>query len=95
MHCFAAAREFGTQRWKNVRVVAVPTVRPNWALAFLRDSGMKAGVSFDQKMLRESFKFTTDPPYAVAVENGYQLEAFSYFDEKEPVARLKQLGWIE
>jgi hypothetical protein len=94
MHCFAGARALGTEHWKNVRVVAVPTVNPNWSLAFLRDTKFRAGVSYDQKVLREHFHFT-DPPYAVAIEDGFQLEAFPFFDEKEPVARLKQLGWLE
>jgi len=31
----------------------------------------------------------------VAIENGFQVEAFAFFDEKEPLGRLKQLGWIE
>jgi len=95
MHCFAAARQFGAQHWKNVRIVAVPTVNPKWSAGFLRDSGLSAGVCVDQQMLRDHFKFSTDPPYAVAIENGFQLEAFAFFDEKEPLGRLKQLGWIE
>lgn len=94
MHCFAGAKALAAQRWKDVKVVAVPTVNPHWAIAFLRDTGLRAGVSFDVKLLREAFQFT-DPPYAVAVENGRQAQAFAFFDDKEPVAGLKALGWVE
>ncbi len=93
MHCFAAAKSFGAQQWNDVKIVAVPTVNPQFAVNFLGDTGLRAGVSFDQKLLREKFKFT-DPPYAVALENGRQLQAFAFFDEKEPVATLKSLGWV-
>jgi uncharacterized membrane protein YphA (DoxX/SURF4 family) len=94
MHCFAGAKGLAGLKWKDVKVVAVPTVNPHWALGFLRDTGLRAGVSFDVKLLRESFKFT-DPPYGVAIENGRQAQAFTFFDEKEPVSGLKALGWAE
>lgn len=94
MHCFSAAKRMGELKWKDVRVVAVPTVNPHWALGFLRDTGLRAGVSFDQKKLREAFKFT-DPPYGVAIERGHQVMAFTFFDEKEPVDGLKGLGWVD
>jgi hypothetical protein len=94
MHCFDGAKAMSAYRWRNVKVVVVPTRNPHWAIAFLRDTGLKAGVSFDQKPLREVFQFT-DPPYGVAVENGRQAQAFSFFDAQEPVTGLKALGWLE
>lgn len=94
MHCFAGAKALSEQKWKGVTVVAVPTVNPHWAIGFLRDTGLRAGVSFDVKLLRETFQFT-DPPYAVAIEHGRQARAFAFFDEKEPVAGLKAMGWLE
>jgi hypothetical protein len=94
MHCFAGAKAMSGYKWKDVKVVVVPTVNPHWAIAFLRDTGLKAGVSFDQKVLRGVFQFT-DPPYGVAIERGRQVQAFAFFDEKEPVTGLKALGWVE
>lgn len=94
MHCFAGAKAMAGYTWKDVKVVVVPTVNPHWTIGFLRDTGLRAGVSFDAGKLREVFKFT-DPPYGVAIENGIQQRAFAFFDEKEPTAGLRALGWIE
>jgi len=94
MHCFSAAKALSTEQWNGVKVVVVPTVNPHWAISFLRDTGLRAGVSFDVKPLREKFQFT-DPPFAVAIEDGRQLKAFPFFDEKEPIATLRSLGWLK
>lgn len=94
MHCFAEAKVLSEQKWRGVTVVAAPTVNPHWAAGFLRDTGLRAGVSLDVKLLRQTFKFT-DPPYAVAIEHGRQVRAFTFFDEKEAVAGLKEMGWVE
>jgi uncharacterized membrane protein YphA (DoxX/SURF4 family) len=98
MHCFAAAKDFSTYRWKSgielVSVVSVPIVRPEWGAIFLKRTGFNSRLTPDQKVLREAFKFT-DPPYAVTLENGRLLKALPFFDDSEPRTTLKAMGWIE
>ncbi|WP_321477735.1 MauE/DoxX family redox-associated membrane protein [uncultured Paludibaculum sp.] len=94
MHCFAAAQQMSKYGWTDVKVIVVPTVHPQWSESFLKDTGLKAGVSPDVKVLRQTFAFSTDPPYGVALERGRQVAAFPFFDDKDPVAGLKKLGWL-
>jgi uncharacterized membrane protein YphA (DoxX/SURF4 family) len=94
-HCYAAAKDFATYRWKTeVQLVATPTTQPQWGAGFLKRTGFNARLSLDAKVLRESFRFT-DPPYAVALEDGRLKQALLYFDDVEPRKSLKALGWIE
>ncbi len=92
-HCLFSARKISKWEWQNVRVVAVSTVNPQWTDYFLKSSGLLVPASNDPKPLREVFSFT-DPPYAVAIEHGRQVKAFPVFDEKEPEATLRELGWL-
>ncbi|MCX7603845.1 MAG: DoxX family membrane protein [Bryobacteraceae bacterium] len=92
-HCFQSAKELATLDWNGARVVVVPTVNPQWATAFLRDTGLRAGVSFDVMKLRQTFRFT-DPPYAVALEDGRVRKEFTFAGGEDAPAALRQLGWI-
>ena len=95
MHCYAGAQRMSKYAWKGeVKVLAVPTVNPQWAGSFLKDTGLPALVSKDIKALRDVFPFT-DPPYGVALDRGRQVAALPFFDEKEPVTALRQLGWVQ
>jgi uncharacterized membrane protein YphA (DoxX/SURF4 family) len=94
MHCFQGAKELGSYSWKDVRVVVAPTVNPHWALAFLRDTGLRAGVTFEAARLRETFRFG-DPPYGVAIENGRVLATFTFAEGENVADILKKAGWIE
>lgn len=94
MHCFAGAQRMSKYAWKGeVKVLAIPTVNPQWAGSFLKDTGLQALVSKDVKPLREVFPFT-DPPYGVALEGGRQVAALPFFDDKEPLTALQKLGWV-
>ncbi len=94
-HCYAAAKDFATYRWKTgVQLVATPTTQPQWGAVFLKRTGFNARLTFDTKPLREAFRFT-DPPYAVALEEGRLKQALRFFDDVEPRQSLKALGWIE
>jgi hypothetical protein len=92
-HCFDAAKKMSTHAWNNVQVVSIPTRVPQFAPQFLNDTGLKALITEDTDLLRKTFTFT-DPPYGIALENGVQQAAFIIFDEKEPEASLKSMGWI-
>jgi uncharacterized membrane protein YphA (DoxX/SURF4 family) len=95
MHCYNAAKEFATYKWKGgVQLVATPTTQPQWGAFFLKRTGFNARLTLDAKLLREAFRFT-DPPYAVALEEGRLKKAMPYFDDVEPRKSLRALGWIE
>jgi len=94
-HCYAAAKDFATYRWKpGVQLVATPTTQPQWGAVFLKRTGFNARLTLDAQALRGAFRFT-DPPYAVALEDGRLKQALRYFDDVEPRQSLKALGWIE
>ena len=75
-HCLHVARRMSRWDWASTRVIALPTTQPQFAAAFLSDSGLKAGTSPDAATLRQTFRFT-DPPYAVALIAGRQASAFN------------------
>lgn len=93
-HCLFAAKELAGFHWKNIRIIAVPTARPEFAGQFLADTGLKAALSTDAAKLRQSFSFG-DPPYAVALENGRQILAITVFEGEPLRAALKRAGFIE
>lgn len=94
MHCDAAARRMAKYNWKDTKVIAIPTRVPQFAAAFLHDTGLKAGTSLDVQLLRQTFKFV-DPPYGVALHNGRQKAAVANFDESEPAKTLRSIGFVE
>jgi len=93
MHCFQAAQAMSKHAWQ-AKVVAVPTRVPQFAQGFLNDTGLNAPISSDVELLKKTFPFG-DPPYAVALENGRQKAAFAIFDDRQPTAALKEIGFIE
>jgi uncharacterized membrane protein YphA (DoxX/SURF4 family) len=94
MHCFHAAQRLSRYHWKGVRVVGVPTRLPQFSAQFQKDTGWSAPVTTDVDLLRKTFTFT-DPPYGVALEVGRQRAAFVAFDETEPEAGLRAIGWLD
>jgi uncharacterized membrane protein YphA (DoxX/SURF4 family) len=93
-HCYQAAKTMSTFNWMDTKVVAIPTVNPQFGPGFLKDTGLKAGLSGDVAMLKKVFPFG-DPPYGVALENGRQKESFPYFEGDRPAAGLRKLGFIQ
>ncbi len=94
LHCDAAARRMAKLNWKNTKVIAIPTHDPQFAAAFLRDTGLQAATSYDMAPLRAVFKFV-DPPYGVALEHGRQKAAIATFEQNEPAATLRKIGFVE
>jgi hypothetical protein len=72
----------------------VPTTQPQFAPDFLHDTGLKAGISNDLALLKKTFPFD-DPPAGTALEEGRQKEGVTRFEEPEPVATLKRLGFAK
>lgn len=93
-HCADASKRFATHQWGNTKVVALPIGQKDFAPGFLTNTGMKADLSYDVAPLRQVFPFQ-DPPYAVALENGRAKATLNRFDEAEPAATLRQLGFIQ
>lgn len=95
MHCDAAARFMAKFDWGNTRVIAIPTTQPQFAPAFLHDTGLKAGTSLETEKLRKVFKFV-DPPYGVALIDGREIAAFgeAQFNVPLPKAQLEKIGFV-
>lgn len=93
-HCYQAAVTMSKHNWKDTKLIAIPTRVPQFAKGFLKMTQFKAEISSDFEPLKKVFPFG-DPPYGVALENGRQKAALAIFDENQPAATLRQLGFIE
>jgi uncharacterized membrane protein YphA (DoxX/SURF4 family) len=93
-HCDEAARVMAGHNWGATKLIAMPTRQPQFAVEFVQSTGFRAGISNDVEMLRQTFQFV-DPPFAIALENGYQKAMLTRFDAEEPAASLRQLGFIQ
>ena len=97
MHCDAASRFMSKLNWGDTKVVAIPTVNPQWAGSFLSDTGFKqAGTCLETEKLRKAFQFV-DPPYGVALVDGQVKETFTQAQFTEPLPRpdLQKLGFVK
>ena len=96
MHCDAASRFMSKLNWGDTKIVTVPTHDPQFAAAFLRDTGLKASTSFDTDQLRKAFSFT-DPPFGVALVDGRVKETFAQMQFSAPLPEpdLKKLGFVQ
>ncbi len=93
-HCDEAARALAKHSWGATKLIAVPTRQPQFAVEFVQSTGLKAGISNDAERLRRTFQFV-DPPFAIALDNGYQKAMLTRFDDEEPAATLRELGFIQ
>ncbi len=96
MHCDAASKFMSKLNWGDTRIVAVPTVNPQWAQSFLHDTGLKAETSLETDKLRKAFAFI-DPPFGVALEDGHVKETFgqAQFYPPLPQPDLRKLGFVK
>ncbi len=93
-HCTAAAKRMAALNWKDTKVVGVATVQPQFAEEFMQSTGLKGVVSRDLAVLKGAFPFG-DTPAAVALENGRQKAELTRFDEEEPAATLRKIGFVQ
>jgi len=94
MHCFDAAKAMSQFHWGATTVVAIPVDMPQFAGQFLEQTGLRAVVSSDFDQLKTVFGYTAYP-FGVAVENGREKAPVSEFENSEPAATLKRLGFID
>ncbi|MCU1329679.1 MAG: DoxX family protein [Bryobacterales bacterium] len=95
MHCLEAGRKLAAMNWGDTRFVGVATENPQFGGWFLGKAGLtgKGPLTKDLDVLRKLFPFDL-PPAAVALENGYQKAMLLQFDDPEPAATLKKIGFI-
>jgi hypothetical protein len=96
MHCDAAAKFMSKLNWGDTRIVAIPTVNPQWAASFLHDTGFKAQTSLELDKLKKAFPFV-DPPFGVALVDGRVKETFTQaqFNVPLPQPDLQKLGFVK
>ncbi len=93
MHCLEAGRKLAALNWGDTRLIGVPVTTPQFADAFMRKTGLKGEVSKDVEVLKKTFPFN-GAPAAVALEGGYSKALLLQFEDAEPEASLKKLGFI-
>ncbi len=94
MHCADAAKRMSKMQWGSTKIVLVAVQQARFAQSFINDTGLHAPVSSDFELLKKTFPFQSAPA-AVALEDGYQKASLTMFDQDEPGATLKKLGFIE
>jgi uncharacterized membrane protein YphA (DoxX/SURF4 family) len=94
MHCYDAAKRMSQLSWGDTRVVAIPVEQPQFANGFLQETGLRAVVSSEFAKLAPIFSYTAYP-FGVALENGREKAALTQFEDAEPTASLRQLGFVK
>ncbi|HEX4134459.1 MAG TPA: DoxX family protein [Bryobacteraceae bacterium] len=96
LHCLAAGRRLAALNWGNTRFVGVPVQNPQFGDWFMGKAGLtgKGPVSKDLDLLKKDFPFDTAPA-AVAIEDGYEKTMLLQFEDREPSATLKKIGFIQ
>jgi uncharacterized membrane protein YphA (DoxX/SURF4 family) len=93
-HCNDAAKVMSKHTWLADKVIGVPTVLPQYGQQFMETTKLEGVVSNDIQQLKKVFPFG-DPPFAVALERGRAKAQMRRFDDQEPAATLRQLGFIQ
>jgi uncharacterized membrane protein YphA (DoxX/SURF4 family) len=94
MHCSEVAKHMAQLQWRDTTLIAVPTDLPEFAPQFLNEAGLRGVVSPDFANLRKPFGYTAYP-YGVAVQDGRQKASIPSFENGEPDATLKRLGFVQ
>jgi uncharacterized membrane protein YphA (DoxX/SURF4 family) len=94
MHCFQASQRMAQLHWGSTRVVAIPVEESQYAAQFLQMTGLHAVVSNDLDLLKKVFGYNGYPS-GVALQNGRQKGLLTKFEDAEPAATLRRLGFID
>ncbi len=92
-HCFDSAKRMAQLEWGQTRVVAIPVEMPQYAAQFVAESGLKAVVTSDFELLKRTFGYAAYP-FGVAIDNGRERAPVRRFDDTEPAATLRRLGFV-
>lgn len=93
MHCNDAAKRMSKYNWGDTKVIGVPTNVKQFAQEFMQSTGLRAPISNDLALLKQKFPFVSTPA-GVAIENGRERAAVTQFEDTEPGATLKKLGFV-
>jgi len=95
MHCLEAGRKLAALNWGDTKFIGVPTENPQFGDWFLGKAGLtgKGPVVKDLAALKKLFPFDL-PPAGVAIEDGYSKAMLLQFEDPEPAATLKKLGFV-
>lgn len=95
MHCLEAGKKMAGYNWGDTRWIGVATENPQFGGWFLGKAGLtgRGPLAKDLEVLKKLFPFDL-PPAAVALENGYQKAMLLQFEDAEPAATLKKIGFI-
>jgi uncharacterized membrane protein YphA (DoxX/SURF4 family) len=93
VHCLAAGKAMSHYNWV-ATVVAIPIQQPQFAAAYLDDTKLKALVSNDLQQLKAIFPYVSVPA-GFALENGREKMPLTKFEGDEPLATLRQLGFVK
>jgi uncharacterized membrane protein YphA (DoxX/SURF4 family) len=96
LHCLEAGRRLAALNWGDTKFIGVPTENPQFGDWFMGKAGLtaKGPVSKDLALLQKAFPFDT-PPAGVAIENGYEKTMLLQFEDAEPAATLKRIGFVQ
>jgi uncharacterized membrane protein YphA (DoxX/SURF4 family) len=92
-HCADAAKSMAALGWGDTRVVATPVELAQFAPQFLAETGLKAVISPDFDALKTAFSYRAYP-FGVAVVDGREKASLTKFDDGEPAATLRRLGFV-
>jgi uncharacterized membrane protein YphA (DoxX/SURF4 family) len=94
MHCLDAGERMAQLNWGDTKFVGQPVVRPQFAAAFMDRTGLKGVTASDLALLKKTFPYTGTPA-AVAIQDGREVAALTKFDDPEPSATIKKLGFAK
>ena len=94
-HCAAVARIMAQWNWGQTRIIGIPSGATQFARAFLKDTGLRAGLCLESKNLQRSFPFDY-APHVVALYNGKTIAVFDYnhFEGDEFQGAMSRAGFI-
>jgi hypothetical protein len=93
-HCFEVSKRMSQFHWGDTKIVAVPVEQPQYAATFLEMTGLKAVSTGDFDLLKRTFGYTAYP-YGIALDDGRRKASLVKFDDPEPAATLRKLGFIQ
>jgi uncharacterized membrane protein YphA (DoxX/SURF4 family) len=94
MHCLDAGERMAKMDWGDTKFVGQPVVRPQFAPAFMERTGLKGVTASDLALLKKTFPYAGTPA-SVAIQDGREVKALTQFDDPEPAATIRKLGFAK
>ncbi|MDE3199038.1 MAG: DoxX family protein [Acidobacteriota bacterium] len=96
LHCLDAGKRLAALKWGDTHFIGIPTENPQYGDWFMGKAGLtgKGPVSDDLELLKKVFPFDL-PPAGVALEDGYEKAMLLQFEDAEPGATLRKIGFAQ